>query len=239
MGASKEISNTKEMLIKYGEMYKTVHPIRATEPPFPICGHDVINEAIKYGIRTCSATQLLIDNSQFEYAAIVARPFLELALRMLWCRQENDGWQRIVGYLARETLEAAKSEESVVGVCPISNTVKGLLVKMANNANSNLPNLWQMLDITSKKQSSETVKKNIKDSYAIFLKGSLHQMSHANLCFMALEQKAHDKYRIGRAIRRSAIWIINASHDYIYMSPNEVEQFVNRWVDGFSIQNSS
>lgn len=238
MDASKEIQNTNEMLIQYGEMYKLVHPIRATEPPFPICGHDIINEAIKYGIRTCSATQLLIDNSQFENAAIVVRPFLELALRMLWCRQVDNGWQRLVAYLDRETLEAVKAEESAVGSCPISQKAKSLLVSLAGNTNSKLPNLWEMLDVISKKQSSEVVTKNIKESYAIFFKGSLHQMAHANLCYMAFEQKARDRYRIGRAIKRSGIWIINASHDYINMSPNEVEQFINNWVDGFSLPNS-
>lgn len=220
------------MLIQYGEMYKSKHPIRVNEPPFPICGHDIIHKAIKYGIRTCSSAQLLIDNSQFENAAIVARPFLELALRMVWCRQVDDGWQRAVAHLAKETLAAVKAEETAVGSCPISKKAKSSLLSIADQKNSKLPNLWQMLDVIAKKQNSEAVTKNIKESYAIFFKGSLHQMAHANLCYMAFEQGARDRYRIGRAIKRSGIWVINASHDYIDMSPKDVEQFINNWVGG-------
>ncbi len=224
------------MLIEYRQLYTSKHPPRTEPPPFPTCGHDIIYGAIDFGISTCKSVIVLSENHQLQNAATVVRPFLELSLRLVWCRQVDNGWQRLLANYAKETLDAAEAEKSVDGVNPISIKAICTLTHLSGNAETKLPNLWKMLDFISKKQKSRNAVENIKQTYAIFFKGSLHQLAHANLCYMAFEQNASDPYRLERAIKRSSLWTINSSHDYIDMTAEDAKSFVSKYVDGFLLE---
>lgn len=110
-----EVRRTEEMLVKYKQRYTQVHQVRSSPPPFPICGHDVIHQTIDYLVRAYHTVRSLMEKGEYCHAAVLARPCLEWSLRIMWCRQEEDGWQRIVSYLAAETLKAADAEKEQRG----------------------------------------------------------------------------------------------------------------------------
>lgn len=235
MDPREEVRHTEEMLVQYKQMYTKIHPVRSFPPPFPICGHDVIHHTIDYVVHAYHVVRSLMEKGEFCLAAVLTRPCLEWALRMLWCRQQDDGWQRIVSYLAAETLQAADAEKEQHGSSPISDEARHTLEDIRSQSTGKIPNLKDMLSSIERKQGSALAASNVAETYAIFFKGALHQVAHANLCYMAFEQSASDTFRVARAIRRSGIWIINSSHDYIGMSPQDVEAFVSEYISGFGL----
>lgn len=235
MNPIEEVRRTEEMLVQYKQRYTQVHQVRSSPPPFPICGHDVIHQTIDYLVRAYHTVRSLMEKGEYRHAAVLARPCLEWALRIMWCRQEEDGWRRIVSYLAAETLKAADAEKEQHGSSPISEEARQTLEHIRGQSTSKIPNLKDMLDAIVRKQSSALAASNVAETYALFFKGALHQVAHANLCYMAFDQPASDTFRVARAIRRSGIWIINSSHDYIGMSPQDVEAFVNEYISGFEL----
>jgi hypothetical protein len=232
-----EVKRTEQMLIQYRQKYIKVHQVRSSSPPFPICGHDVIHQTIDYLVRTYHTICSLMERGEYIHAAVLARPCLEWSLRLMWCRQEEDGWQRIVSYLASETLKAAAAEKEQHGSNPISEKARQTLENIRSMSTGKIPNLKDMLDAIVRKQSSSVAASNVDQTYAIFFKGALHQVAHANLCYLAFDQPASDTFRVARAIRRSGIWIINSSHDYIGMSPQDVLAFINEYISGFELPN--
>jgi len=235
MESENNIKHIEDMLSEYRRLYSLRHPPRVEPPPYPLCGHDIIHKAINYGINTCRSAIILLENSQSENAAIITRPFLELALRIVWCKQYNNGWQRLVAYYAKETLDAVKAEEGIEGINPISQKATDILNQLSIVADSKLPNLLEMLDTIAKKQENLNVMKNIKQTYTVFFKGSLHQLAHANLTYMAFNHNPLDPFRIQRAIKRASFWIINSSHTYIDMTPEDMKKFIDKFSDGFQL----
>jgi len=230
-----EVKRTEQMLIQYKQKYIQVHQVRSSPPPFPICSHDVIHQTIDYLAGAYHTIRSLMEKGKYIYAAVLARPCLEWALRLMWCRQEEDGWQRIVSYLAAETLKAADAEKAQHGSSPISEKARKTLEHIRSRSTGKIPNLKDMLDAIVRKQSSSMASSNVDETYTIFFKGALHQVAHANLCYMAFDQLASDTFRVARAIRRSGIWIINSSHDYIGMSQQDVLAFINEYISGFEL----
>jgi uncharacterized protein DUF5677 len=237
MEESIEITDVERMLRDYKQIYSAVNKRRSGEPPFPICNHDIIHSAIDYGIGTCESVKILVSENKIIHAGPVVRPFLELALHMMWCCTQNDGWSRLVKYYAAETKKAVEKEIEDIGAAPISDKAMQALDSIIGNSNTKVPNLENMLKEIASKQKNTNAIAMLDEMYALFFKGSLHQLSHANLCYLSFEQAgANDQYRLYRSTQRAAIWVINVSHKYANMTEEKMDSFVGVYVKGFRLE---
>ena len=208
MDPTSEVKSTEVMLTEYQALYGRRHPKRSSPPPFPTCSHDLIHCVLDFVIHVCPRIRTLLEEGHSHRAAVLARPCLEWGLRLLWCRTQQDGWQRLVSYLAAETLKAVDEETRATGHRPIYDMATSQLRKTKGQSTGSIPPIPAMLREIEGKQNAESAKANVAETYGVFFRGSLHQVAHANFTYMAFDQTASDRYRIGRTQKRISASVV-------------------------------
>lgn len=134
------------MLKDYKSKYQNYHPERVSDPIFPIRGYDIIHKTISYAIDSCEAIQLLVENNHLVNAAVITRTILETSIKLMWCRETQDGWQTLVADMARNTLDAANHEYQARGSSPISGHASTNLEVAARASDTKIPTMPSMLE---------------------------------------------------------------------------------------------
>jgi len=214
-------------MAEYQGIYIDHVPVRLSDPPIPIRGHDVIHQTLVYGAGAIDGVIHFLKIAQPWFAANIVRAYFELVLRIMWCRTRTNGWQELIGWWAEETIKAADRSVADLGKDPLTKTARELLSGQTNYAPRTKPSLDAMLREIAGSQSSMAARAHIKGTYAELFKGSLHQAAHANIAFLALQWSDGDELAIGRALVRACWWLINSSHSYIGWDESQAIQFMN------------
>lgn len=221
------VARCKTLIAKYREIYVDHIPVRLGDPAIPIRGHDVVHRALDYGTGAADGVVHFLNVGQPWFAANIVRTYLELVLRIMWCRTRTNGWQELIGWWAEETIKAADRFVADLGKDPLTKSARQLLTDQKNHAPRTKPSLDKMLREIAGGQSSNAARAHIEGTYAELFKGSLHQAAHANLVFLAFQWSNRDQLAIGRALVRACCWLINSSHSYIGWDESQAIRFMN------------
>jgi len=119
----------KNLIADYREIYINRVPVRESDPPIPIRGHDVIHKALDYGAGAIDGAIHFLNIAQPWFAANIVRAYFELVLRIMWCRTRTNGWQELIGGWAEETIKAADRSVADLGKDPLTRSARELLTE--------------------------------------------------------------------------------------------------------------
>ena len=133
-------------MTEYRKIYIDHQQVRTSDPPVPTRGHEVIHQALDYGVGTTDGVIHFLELGQPWFAANIVRAYFELALRMMWCRiGTKNAWLELIGSWAKETIKAADRSVKDLGQDPLTKTARELLTEQASHAPVNRQHYMQCL----------------------------------------------------------------------------------------------
>jgi hypothetical protein len=106
------ITALREALERHKDLFERAVAAGGQSAEFPAI---ILRQAFHFSVRTLSAIdRVLLEPESTAMALTLARPFYELAIRVLWSAREPAGWDRLLAHFAEEEKKFAKG---VINAC--------------------------------------------------------------------------------------------------------------------------